>query len=143
MRFSFNELCLGALATVVSTSAWAQTPVLDGENKGNTGTPTESQLDPTLNQTPTEAPVEYGVGIRLRNVRIPKGLLELFVDRSAGGASSFGYGLELVRRRGTVELQLGFEFEHLQVAEGVWINRGESVANGDEADYIPVSYTHL
>ncbi len=137
MRFSFNELCLGALATcVVSTSVWAQTPVLDGENKGNTGTPTESQLDPTLNQTPTEAPVEYGVGIRLRNVRVPKSILELFVDRSAGGASSFGYGLELVRRRGTVELQLGFEFEHLQVAEGVWINRGESVANGDEADYI-------
>jgi hypothetical protein len=137
MRFGLNELCLGAVtACVVSTTAWAQSPVLDGETKESTGTPTEAQLDPTLNQTPAEAPVEYGVGIRIRNVRVPKSILELFVDRSAGGASSLGLGVELVRRRGTVELQLGFEFERLQVAEGVWINRGESVANGDEADYI-------
>jgi hypothetical protein len=136
MRFGLNELCLGALTTCLSTAVWAQSPVLDGETKETTGTPTEAQLDPTLNQTPEEAPVEYGVGIRLRNVRIPKALLELFVDRSAGGASSFGYGLELVRRRGTVELQLGFEFERLQVGEGVWINRGENVAIGDQADYI-------
>lgn len=136
MRFGLNELCLGALTTCVVSVASAQTPVLDGENKETTGTPTEAQLDPTLSQTPAEMPVEYGVGIRLRNVRVPKAILELFVDRAAGGASSFGYGLELVRRRGTVELQLGFEFEHLQVGEGVWINRGENVAAGDEADFI-------
>lgn len=136
MRFGLNELCLGALTTcVVSTVAWAQTPALDGETKESTPAPTEAQLDPTLNQTPAEKPVEYGVGIRLRNVRIPKSILELFVDRSAGGASSLGMGVELVRRRGTVELQLGFEFEHLQVGEGVWINRGETVPT-DEADYI-------
>ncbi|MFN0250798.1 MAG: hypothetical protein ACKV2T_28245 [Kofleriaceae bacterium] len=122
-------------ACVVSTTAWAQSPVLDGETKESTGTPTEAQLDPTLNQT-AEAPVQYGVGIRFRNVRVPKSILELFVERSAGGASNFGLGVELVRRRGTVELQLGFEFENLQVGEGVWINRGENVALGDEADYI-------
>lgn len=137
MRFGLNELCLGALTTcVVSTVAWAQSPVLDGETKETTGTPTEAQLDPTLSQTPAEKAVEYGVGIRLRNVRVPKAILELFVDRAAGGASSLGLGVELVRRRGTVELQLGFEFEHLQVGEGVWINRGENVAAGDQADYI-------
>jgi hypothetical protein len=136
MRFGLNELCLGVVTTcVVTTAAWAQSPVLDDQNKETTGTPTEAQLDPTLNQTPTENPVQYGAGIRIRNVRVPQSILELFVDRAAGGASSLGLGVDLVRRRGTVELQLGFEFEHLQVGEGVWINRGERVPT-DEADYI-------
>jgi len=133
MRLRLSQLSFALMTCAVSSTAWAQSPVLDGENQT---TPTEAQLDPTLNQTPTETPVQYGVGIRLRNVRVPQSILELFVDRAAGGASQFGFGVELTRRRGTVELQLGFEFEHLQVGEGVWINRGENVAAGDEADYI-------
>jgi hypothetical protein len=85
---------------------------------------------------PAETPVEYGVGVRLRNVRIPKAELELFVDRAAGGASNFGFGAELIRRRGTIELQLGFEYEKVQPGEGVWIKSGDDVAAGDEADFM-------
>lgn len=133
MRFRLRELCLGTItmfgvATLAAGSAAFAGPALDESSPA---------VDPTVAATqPEENPVDYGVAIRLRNVRVPKAILELFVDRAAGGASSFGYGLELVRRRGTVELQLGLEFEHLQVGQGVWINRGENVAAGDEADYI-------
>jgi hypothetical protein len=63
-------------------------------------------------------------------------MIELFVDRAAGGASNTGIGVDLVRRRGNLELQLGFEFEHVQPGEGVYINSGENVAAGDQADYI-------
>ena len=49
--------------------------------------------------------------------------------RSASGSSSCAGAA-------TVELQLGFEYERLAVGEGVWINKGENVAIGDEADYI-------
>ena len=79
---------------------------------------------------------EYGVGVRLRSVWVPKAILELFVDRAAGGAHNYGIGVDLSRRRGTTELQLGFEFEHINVGQGVWINRGDNVATGDEADYV-------
>lgn len=80
--------------------------------------------------------VEYGVGVRLRSVWIPRSVLELFVTRAAGGAHNYGLGVDLTRRRGSTELQLGFEFEHVNVGQGVWINKGDDVSMGDEADYV-------
>ncbi|HET7505012.1 MAG TPA: hypothetical protein VFK02_28505 [Kofleriaceae bacterium] len=80
--------------------------------------------------------VEYGVGVRLRSVWVPRSVLELFVERAAGGAQNFGFGVDLTRRRGTTELQLGFEYENVTVGDGVWINKGDDVARGDEADYV-------
>lgn len=81
-------------------------------------------------------PVEYGVGIRLRAVRLPKPVLELLMDRAPGGVSSYGVGVELARRRGDLEIQLAAEFEYLQPTEGVYIESNADVATGDEADYI-------
>ncbi|MBA3461004.1 MAG: hypothetical protein H0T46_13625 [Deltaproteobacteria bacterium] len=118
------------ISAALATSAWAGPALDDGSSP--TADPTTGM--PTV--ASEENPVEYGVGLRLRNVRVPVSVLELFVERSAGGASNVGFGVELIRRRGTVELQLGFEFEHLEVGEGVWINKGENVGAGDEADYI-------
>jgi hypothetical protein len=96
--------------------------------------------DPRCASTGTAAvsggEIEYGVGVRLRSVWVPKSVLELFVTRAAGGAHNYGVGVDLTRRRGTTELQLGFEFEHVNVGQGVWINKGDDVAMGDEADYV-------
>jgi hypothetical protein len=80
--------------------------------------------------------VEWGIGVRARNVRVPQGLLELFVDRAPGGISSYGLGLDIVRRRGNTELQLGIELEQIQPPAGVWIESNSNVATGDEADFI-------
>jgi hypothetical protein len=80
--------------------------------------------------------IEYGVGVRLRSVWLPKSVLELFVTRAAGGAQNYGVGVDLTRRHGTTELQLGLEFEHVNVGQGVWINKGDNVAMGDEADFV-------
>jgi len=84
----------------------------------------------------TTVPIEYGVGIRLRSVHVPKGLLELLMDRAPGGVKSYGLGVELARRRGDLELQLGAEFEYIEPAEGVYIENNADVATGDEADFI-------
>src|SRR5262245_2114073 len=106
--------CLAAVILVMATPGAALAgPALADDNAA---APSTTETEPTL---PNQ--VEYGVGVRIRNVRAPKGLLELFVERSAGGVSSLGLGVDLVRRRGDVELQLGFEFEHIQPGEGVWI----------------------
>jgi hypothetical protein len=129
----------------VAGTALAQTPALD-ENKPAPPTPAgesptttadPNKIDPSLNPNPPDLdPVKYGVAIRIRNVRVPKSILELFLERSAGGSSNLGLGVEFSRRRGTVELQLGFEYEHLQVGQGVWIDSGDDVAAGSEADYV-------
>jgi hypothetical protein len=79
--------------------------------------------------------VEYGVGVRLRSVWVPKSVLQLFVTRAAGGAHNYGVGVELSRRRGSTELQLGFEFEHINVGQGVWIKKGADLSK-DDADYL-------
>ncbi|HEY4182857.1 MAG TPA: hypothetical protein VGM90_38805 [Kofleriaceae bacterium] len=146
MRFRSYELCLGVLTTcVVAGTALAQSPALDetkptttpaGESPTTTADP--NKIDPSLDPNkPDLDPVKYGVDIRFRNVRVPKSILDLFLERSAGGASSLGIGVDFVRRRGTVELQLGFEYEHLQVGQGVWIDSGDDVAvQGTEADYV-------
>jgi hypothetical protein len=80
--------------------------------------------------------VQYGLGVRLRSVWVPKSILQLFVERAAGGAHNYGIGADLTRRRGTSELQLGFEYEHINIGQGVYINKGDDVSAGDEADYV-------
>ena len=85
-----------------------------------------------------KTPIEYGVGLRLRNVRIPKGEIELFLERAGdSGSSTTGLGLDLIRRRGNVELQLGFEFEKIKAGQTTWIESGKDVAAGDAADWVP------
>jgi hypothetical protein len=83
-----------------------------------------------------EVEVEYGIGVRARSVWVPRSVLELFLERAAGGAHDYGLGVDLTRRRGSTELQLGLEYEKITVGEGVWINKGDNVATGDEADYV-------
>jgi len=134
MRLALPTLCLVTLvsAAVAGGSAFAG-PALDDE-KAREHQPSQN---PALEPTPAGAdPVEYGVGLRGRSVWVPKAILELFVDRAAGGAQNYGFGVDFTRRRGTSELQLGFEFEHINVGQGVWINKGDNVAAGDEADYV-------
>ena len=137
MRFRLSELCLGTVITAaVASSAWAGPALDDASAQPTAGGPV---TDPNAAANPVEDAankVDYGVGLRLRSVHVPQSVLELFIDRSAGGASNVGFGVDLIRRRGTVELQLGFEFEHLTVGEGIWINKGDNVAAGDEADYV-------
>jgi hypothetical protein len=109
-------------------------PALDDDKAAPT--PTSTLVDPAAVTKAADKGVEYGVGVRLRNVRAPKALLELFVESAPGGGSNFGVGVDLTRRRGNVEIQLGIEYEAIQPAEGVWIQSNTNVAAGDEADYI-------
>jgi len=133
MRLGMAYLMI-AVSTLGGANAWAG-PALDDSGKpaaNSPETPTTTQSD--------EDQVDYGVGLRLRSVWVPSAIMGLFVARSAGGAQNFGIGGELIRRKGTTELQLGFEFEHITLDEGVYIERGKNVP-GDEADYI-LSPTH-
>ncbi|HUS29463.1 MAG TPA: hypothetical protein VMZ53_13180 [Kofleriaceae bacterium] len=116
----------------LSGTAWGGAALDDAGSPQRTTDPNASPDTPAT----AEPKLEYGVDIRLRHVMIPQGLVELFVERAAGGSGNNGIGLDLVRRRGNLELQLGFEFEHIEPGEGVWINKGDNVAGGDEADYI-------
>src|SRR5262245_48616734 len=123
MRF-VTSLTLLALMT---SMAWGQAALDDAGRPVRTTDPSVAPDTPPDTSGP---PVEWGADIRLRRVFVPKGLLELFLERSGGGASNTGIGVDLVRRRGNLELQLGLEFEHVEPGEGVWIATGDNVAGG-------------
>jgi hypothetical protein len=77
----------------------------------------------------------YGVGIRLRQVVVPKGMIELFVERAESGSSHTGFGLELIRRKANLEISLGFEYESLSGESGFWIDKGEQIPQ-DDPDWV-------
>jgi hypothetical protein len=133
MRLALPSICLVVLVSLAvgGGSAWAG-PALDDDKQKER---TQQTAVPDSTES-GEAPVEYGVGVRLRSVWVPKAILELFVERAAGGAQNFGLGVDLTRRRGNTELQLGLEFERVNVGQGVWINKGDNVSAGDEADFV-------
>jgi hypothetical protein len=136
------RLATALLVLSVSANSWAGA-ALDDDKKPATQPNAEpagaAPVAAATSDTPPpalgEEPVSYGIDLRLRNVRVPKGLLELFVNHAADGASNYGYGIDFVRRRGNLELQLGLEFEHINIGEGVYIEKNKTVP-GDPADYI-------
>jgi len=79
---------------------------------------------------------KIGLGLRLRNVRIPKSLIEIFVARAPGGSSSVGFGAELSRRKGQFEVQFGLEYEKIEInGDRLWVDKGDSIPM-DEPDYV-------
>jgi hypothetical protein len=122
---------LTLLALLAGTSfAHAQSAVLDDDKKP---TPT---TDPTVapgSMIVTAAKPEYGIDLRLRSVWVPQGIVDLFVQHSAGGAQNTGIGADFVRRRGNNELLFGFEYEHITPTEGVWVQKNSDT---NTADYI-------
>lgn len=78
---------------------------------------------------------QIGLGLRLRNVRLPKSLVEAFVESAPAGSSNFGFGLELSRRKGPFEFQFGLEYEKIFIDKGIWVDKGDSIPM-DEVDFV-------
>lgn len=115
---------------LVPDDAYAQTtPVVmdDDDDDLPPPSPTPSLTD--------EDKAQLGVQIRLRRVHIPKGLIELFVDTAPAGAAHTGIGADFVRRKGSFEFNVGFEWESLSIEDGVWIDKGDTIP-ADEADFL-------
>jgi hypothetical protein len=130
---------LATLTVVASSSLVAHAQAaLDDDKKAAPTPTTDAAVAP--NTPAGEKPVEYGIDIRMRSVWVPRGEIELFVDRAAGGSQDLGFGFDLLRRRGTLELALGFEFEHVSAAQGVWVNKGDAPNIGPGANQAAVDY---
>lgn len=128
IRFCSSMLAASGLVLALATPAAAEDSP-DTAVDPTTGEAVSTVVDPAEE-------VRYGVGFRLRNVRAPKAMIQLFTERSAGGSSNLGLGVDLTRRKGNSELQLGLEYERITPGEGVWIASGDNVAADDEADYL-------
>lgn len=133
-------LCVMAGAAYADNNAGASQPDPNATQpapppSSGGGTATDSAVTGAEPAPAKETPVEYGVGIRLRSVYVPQSIMQIFVDKAPGGAHNYGYGVDITRRRGDTELQLGVEFEHVTPTEGIYINRGDTVP-ADSVDWL-------
>ena len=84
-RKTSNVLTATALAVAtLATLASASTARADGDDDvgGDPGGDTAAPVKP-----------EFGVALRVRNVRVPESLIELFVEDAPKGVSQAGFGL--------------------------------------------------
>lgn len=117
-------LALAVPALLGAADARAQAAL---DDDGASPTPVTAETQP--------AKTQIGLGVRLRNVRIPQSLLEVFVERVPAGSSNVGIGIELSRRKGQFEVQFGAEYEKISIENGIWIDKGDSIPE-DEPDYV-------
>jgi hypothetical protein len=130
MRFASAVLALA----LVSSPSWAGPALDDDSSKSATPAATPTPVSVTSGVV-VDDEIHYGIDIRLRSMHVPTGLLGLFVTRVPDGASNFGYGIDLIRRHGDLELAIGLEHEQVTVGTGVWINSGDTVP-ADDPDYV-------
>lgn len=114
----------GAILLATSASAHAQAALDDDDAKPASSTVVNPEND-----------THVGVALRLRDVTVPKGMIELFVDQAPGGSSQFGIGLEVFRRKGNFEVQFGLEYEAIEVQQGIWVQKNK-LPPAEEVDYV-------
>lgn len=133
--FAVLFAALVAVIGLTTSTALAQ-PDEDDEFAPGDDLDEGERVEDELDQRMIEGPkTELGVGLRLRNVRIPNGLLELFVERAAGGASHIGIGAEFVRHKENFEIVVGIEYDSLAAEDGVWVDKGDMIPQ-DDADRV-------
>lgn len=126
-RLAWMSLCCGAALVIGAGSAAAQA-ALDDEDSSPPpvpGDPSVEDPDATM----------IGAGLRFRSVHVPQGLIELFVERAAGGSSELGFGLEVARRKGDFEVQFGLQYDKIHIDSGLWIDKGDMLPQ-DEPDFV-------
>jgi len=124
----FITAATAALALGVASQRAEAQAALDDDDSASEASPSTAALalGPKTN---------IGLGIRLRSVRIPKGMLEWFIESVPGGVSNVGLGAELSRRKGDFEVQFGLEYEHLTVTPGIWVEKDKPLP-GASADSV-------
>lgn len=127
MRIRMASIGSAALITLAfAATAHAQAALDDDDN-------TKPAAGTVSDANPNEA--RMGVGLRIRQTYVPRSIIELFVDKASGGSSETGFGVELFRRKGDFEVQLGLEYESIFVTPGIWVQKGEDPTNGG-ADHV-------
>jgi hypothetical protein len=136
MRFASAVIAFA----LVSSTAWAG-PALDDSTPASSGSASTDAMATPAAPPPSagtgvsaDDDIHYGVDIRLRSMYVPTWLLNAFLTR-AFGANNFGYGIDVIRRHGDLELAIGLEHEQITVGQGVWINSGDTVPQ-DDPDYV-------
>ena len=131
------EFCLSRVRAVIGAAALLLVMASSRDALAQAALDEDDEDDVAQPVTVEGVPLEprIGVGLRLRRVHLPKSLLELFVDRAPGGSAEFGFGAEVIRRKGNFEFAFGLEYEKIEVKDGVWVER-DKPPPANEVDFV-------
>jgi hypothetical protein len=91
----------------------------------------------TAEQKQKRLAAEYGIGLRVRTIYVPRFVFELFVDQAPSGLVKPGAGIEVSRRKGNFEMVLGVEYESLSLQDGFWLGKDSDPNVPEESpDYL-------
>ena len=80
---------------------------------------------------------EFGLGVRLRTIYVPKFMIELFYEEATSSVFKPGFGLEFSRRKGNFELVIGVEYENLSPDDGFFLGKDDDPNVPEQApDYV-------
>jgi len=130
-RLVWAGLCAASLLTFAARSASAQAALDDDDD----ATAPESSGEVAAPEEDWGAKTHIGVGLRLRDVIVPEGLIELFVEDAPSGSSELGFGIEVARRKGDFEVQFAIERDTIDIKKGYWVDKGDTIPE-DEPDYV-------
>lgn len=117
------------LAWIAGAASAGAQPAPDDDDEGAEASGTEGGQGFRAVDAPPE--VQWGIGPRLRLVHVPKAAIELFFEEVPSGLLAPGFGLDVTRRKGNFEINLGVEYESLAPDDGFYREKGgdDSLAN--------------
>jgi hypothetical protein len=77
----------------------------------------------------------WGFSAKVRVWRLSKRVQKLFVEDSPGPATDRGAGFDFVRRRGSLELNIGFGYDRLTLKDGYYVEKGGNPTKPGDVDY--------
>lgn len=125
-------LTLWAVPALALPATVAAQPQPDPEP---TTAPSSEGMDDEAEPILKKKSVEYGAGFRLDYVFLPSGVIEMFVER-ATSLSAFGFGAELVRRRGNFDLVFGFRYANVSPEDGYYTEKGRNPGEAGSTDLV-------
>lgn len=132
----FSRWCLAALAAVLLVFGMSSSAMAQDSGDGSGSESSESST-PMAEEAPVDPDaVRHGLGLRLRYVFAPKGLIELFMEEAAGGMSQPGFGLDYVRRKKNFEFSVGIEYDKLDGKKGYYVESGGAANEPGTTDFV-------
>jgi hypothetical protein len=95
----------------------------------------EAEAAPAV--TASASAVKWGVGLRVRQVFFPEGMLELFLEDAPSGVGHPGFGLEAVRRKANFDIVLALDYSSITPEDGLYVEKGDTPGQpGEDPDLV-------
>lgn len=79
---------------------------------------------------------DYGLGGTVRQQRVTKRMLKLFFEDVPDGATQRGFGVNLVRRRRDLDINIGLGYDRLDGTDGFYVEKGQQATTPGKVDYV-------